>query len=118
MSIYQTKILNIGPEAEIFKEEKMMILFGDDAPADLADYCYGIEKANLSEEIQVGQYVVIEGHEFQITAVGNVVNKNLQELGHITIKFDGAVSPELAGTLYVEDKPIPNVENGSEISIV
>jgi PTS system glucitol/sorbitol-specific IIA component len=118
MSIYQTVINKIGSEAEMFKEEKMMILFGEDAPADLADYCYGIEKTSLSEEIEVGHQVVIDGQAFKISAVGNVVNTNLQELGHITIKFDGTTSPELAGTLYVEDKPIPTIKNGTEITIV
>ncbi|MCH0446252.1 PTS sorbitol transporter subunit IIA, partial [Enterococcus faecium] len=27
----------------------------------------------------------------------------LNELGHITIKFDGSHEPELPGTMYVED---------------
>ena len=28
MSVFTTKVQSIGPEAELFKEEKMVILFG------------------------------------------------------------------------------------------
>ena len=42
MSVFTTKVQSIGPEAELFKEEKMVILFGKDAPDALADYCYNV----------------------------------------------------------------------------
>ena len=43
MAVFTTTVLSIGVEAELFREENMIILFGKDAPAALADYCYNIE---------------------------------------------------------------------------
>ncbi|HAP8255329.1 TPA: PTS sorbitol transporter subunit IIA, partial [Enterococcus faecium] len=39
------------------------------------------------------------------------------ELGHITIKFDGSHEPELPGTMYVEDKEMPHLRKGTIIKI-
>ncbi|EOT30565.1 PTS glucitol/sorbitol transporter subunit IIA [Enterococcus saccharolyticus] len=117
MSVFTTTVLSIGPEAELFKEEKMVILFGKDAPDALADYCYNIEVRPTTGAITVKQELVIDDNHYQITSVGDVVLPNLENLGHITIKFDGATTPELPGTLYVEDKPMPEIGVGTTISI-
>ena len=41
---------------------------------------------------------------YAITAVGNEVNTNLDNLGHTCDCFDGATTPELAGSPYLEQK--------------
>ena len=38
MTLYKTKVINIGNEAEMFREEGMIILFGENAPESLSDY--------------------------------------------------------------------------------
>ena len=118
MSVFTTKVQSIGPEAELFKEEKMVILFGKDAPDALADYCYNIEVQPVTEAITDKQTLVIDEQTYQITAAGEVVLTNLDTLGHITIKFDGATTPELPGTLYVEEKAIPEITVGTTITIL
>lgn len=70
MSVFTTKVQSIGPEAELFKEEKMVILFGKDAPDALADYCYNIEVQPVTEAITDKQTLVIDEQTYQITAVG------------------------------------------------
>lgn len=117
MTVYKTKVNNIGEEAELFQEEKMVILFGENAPAELAEYCYNIQVNPIEGHITVGQHVYFGDVPFEITAVGDVVEKNLQDLGHITIKFNGESNAELGGTLYVEDKEMPEVNIGTKISI-
>ena len=117
MSIFNTEVTAIGAQAELFKEEEMLILFGAQAPEGLAEYCYTIRLSKTSQDIQPGQLLHFDDHAYRITAVGNVVNKNLNDLGHITIKFNGATEAELAGTLYVENRPLPAVDVGTEISI-
>ncbi|MCD5001504.1 PTS glucitol/sorbitol transporter subunit IIA [Enterococcus saccharolyticus] len=117
MSVFRTTVLSIGPEAELFKEEKMVILFGKDAPDTLADYCYNIEVHPTNGEITTSHELVIDHQKYKITAVGEVVLPNLENLGHITIKFDGSTTPELPGTLYVEDKPMPDIQVDSMICI-
>ncbi|AXY24965.1 PTS sorbitol transporter subunit IIA [Suicoccus acidiformans] len=117
MSVYETKVVNIGSDAAMFKEENMIVLFGENAPADLADYTYNVEVTPVKETITTGMTLMIDSAEFIITAVGDVVEKNLNDLAHITIRFNGANEAELAGTLYVEGKEIPDISIGTMIVI-
>ena len=117
MSVFETTVTGIGKEAELFKTEKMVILFGENAPESLADYCYNIEMKRATAEIKAGMILSFDDVLYSITAVGDVVRKNLDDLGHITIKFDGSNSPELPGTLYVEAKELPAIVEGTKVKI-
>ncbi|GAA4719388.1 PTS glucitol/sorbitol transporter subunit IIA [Brevibacillus fulvus] len=116
--IYANKVKNIGPMASTFLDEKMLILFGTNAPQDLKDFCYSIDIVEPSGEIKEGQKLLINNEEFAITAVGNLVQRNLTTLGHITLRFDGATTPELPGTLYLEEKELPAIALNTELKIV
>ncbi|MCI3028786.1 PTS glucitol/sorbitol transporter subunit IIA [Desemzia sp. C1] len=118
MSIYSTTVNEIGPNALDFLEENMMVLFGNEAPPELRPYCFMIDMNELNGTIKVGSYLTIENQSYEITAVGEQVEKNLKDLGHITVNFNGSSVPELAGTLYVENKEIEPVSKGTKISIV
>lgn len=115
--VYETEIVDFGSSAEMFKAENMMILFGDNAPDDLADYSYIINIRPVEGSIEPGMVVSIGEKSYEITAVGNVVEKNLGDLGHITLKFDGATEAELPGTLYLEDAALPDLAVGTKIKI-
>lgn len=117
LTIFETKVTGVGPEAELFKEEKLVILFGENAPNGLAEYCYNIELNKTLGPIEKDMKLCFDDHGYKITAVGNVVVQNLNELGHITIKFDGAMEAELPGTLYVENQPLPTIQTGTTITI-
>lgn len=117
MTLYKTKVINIGNEAEMFREEGMIILFGENAPESLSDYCYNIKVEPVAGEIEAGMELSIGSKKYSVTAVGSVVRKNLSELGHITIKFDGSKEADLPGTLYVENRDLPEITIGEEISI-
>lgn len=116
--MYNTEVTSMGPFVEGFYPEKMMILFKENAPEELADYCVLHNVNNLKGEIKQGYTLKIDGVEYKITAVGDVVNKNLKDLGHICLKFDGSTKAALEGTLYLEDKPIKKVSIGSKIEIL
>lgn len=116
--IYENKIKSIGTLANSFLEEKMLILFGNGAPQDLKDFCYNIDVIGTNGKIQAGQKLYINDEKFEITSVGDVVERNLTSLGHITLRFDGSTTPELPGTLYLENKEVPLIELGTEIKIV
>ncbi|SJZ74648.1 PTS system, glucitol/sorbitol-specific IIA component [Pilibacter termitis] len=117
VKLFETTITAIGIEAEKLAEENMVILFGDEAPDFLADYCYKIILKNLEGEIHAGMTLQIANVPYEIMAVGDVVVKNLNELGHITIKLDGSTNAELPGTLYVEEKELPEITVGTTIAI-
>jgi len=117
-TVYQTIINKIGSSVSDFLGEKMFILFGDNAPAELADYCLLINVKEIDGEIGQGDVLVFNNKEYKITAVGDAVKKNLGSLGHITLNFNGFDTPELPGTLYLEDTDIQVPEVGSQIQIL
>lgn len=117
-AIYQSKIKALGPLVETFKDEGMIILFGKNAPDTLADYCYSIEVNPVKEQIKVGQTFVLDGISYKITAVGDVAERNLESLGHITLAFTGATQAPLPGTICVEQKEMPDLKAGSKIYIL
>ncbi|ASS88931.1 MAG: PTS sorbitol transporter subunit IIA [Bacillaceae bacterium] len=115
--IYKNKIKGIGTMADHFLKEKMIILFGNEAPQDLKDFCYVIDVVKAEGVIQAGQKLYINNEKFEITSVGDAVQRNLTTLGHITLRFDGSTTPELPGTLYLENKDIPEIGLNTEIKI-
>lgn len=114
--IYTTTVRGIGPEAASFAEQGMYVLFGDGAPASLADFCFTIDINRSADNIRPGDRLVIDGTAYPITAVGGLVRKNLDGLGHITLNFDGAARAQLEGTLHVQGEA-PALTIGSTISI-
>lgn len=117
MSVFETSVQEIGPEAALFKEDKMLILFGDNAPEGLKDYAYQIIMNQAKEEITTDMVLTIGQKSFAITAVGNLVTKNLNQLGHITMSFTGDSTANLPGTLYLAEEEIPNITVGTTIAI-
>ena len=117
MEIYQTKIISIGKMANSFSEAKLIILFGNSVPPELKDYCYEINVSKLSATPDSSMILSINNIEYNITAVGNDVYKNLSELGHVTLNFNGATIADLPGTIYLENKSIPNINVNDIITI-
>lgn len=95
----------------------MLILFGDGAPDELRDYCLSIDIQPVEGEFREGDQLLLGGESYKVTAVGEAVVQNLANLGHITLKFDGSRSAELPGTLYLEQKELPEVLAGDRIQI-
>lgn len=114
--IYNTTITAIGELVSAFYEEKLMILFNENAPEELAAYCVLHEGNEVLDLIKQGDILVIANKEYTIVYVGDEVQKNLEELGHISLRFDGQ-KEGLGGSLYLEDKALPTVKIGDVISI-
>lgn len=117
-TIYTTSITALGSQVAEFLDQRMIILFQENVPAELADYCVLHDGNHLEGEIQVADILRINDETYQITAVGEAVNQNLGSLGHITLSFDGSRAAELPGTLYLEAKDIPALEPGDAIQII
>lgn len=69
--IYETEVVDIGKEAQQFKEINMLIFFGNEAPDALRSSCFIIEVNDLKQDIEVGQTLQIGETQYKITAVGN-----------------------------------------------
>ena len=106
--IYENQVKAAGVAVEEFKDAGMFI----------KDYCYSVSVNPINGEIAAGQYVVIDGQEFKITCVGYEAPITLKGLGHCTFNFSGATEAELPGTIYMENKPMPDIKIGSVIRII
>lgn len=115
--IFETNVVEIGKEAQDFGEIGMAILFGSEAPDALRSSCYIINVKPVLKEIKNNMVLKIDGNKYRITAVGNEVQTNLSNLGHIAISFTGATEAKLPGTMYVEEKKYPKFKINTEITI-
>lgn len=117
-TMYSTTVREIGPEAATFAAEGMAVLFGPEAPGELRDFCYIIERTDLTGTLAPGATLHLGDAAFAVTAVGAAAQKNLVDLGHVTLHFSGATQAELAGTIYLEAAGgIPPLSVGTTIAL-
>ena len=117
--IYSTKVVELGGQvADFIAAAKMIIMFEESmALPELRDACVMHTGNKLDDMIKPGDIYKIGNAEFKIIKVGSEVQKNLMNLGHITVKFDRGKGDVLEGSLHVEDKPIPEIKVGDELAI-
>ncbi|MGC7590513.1 PTS glucitol/sorbitol transporter subunit IIA [Bisgaard Taxon 46] len=116
-TLYQSKFTQVGDSASDALEDGMLITFKQGVPADIADYCYILEHGDLLDNLQVGDQVNFDQHTYYITAIGDVANKNLKELGHVTWRFDSAAAAEFPGSVHLEGSAPKNVAVDSVLVI-
>ena len=118
-TIYNTKVTALGGQVgDFISAAKMIILFEESlALPELRDCCVMHVGNQVEDTIKVGDIFKIGEEPFEILAVGSEVQTNLTNLGHITIKFDGGKGEVLEGSLHVEEAPIPEITENTEISI-
>ncbi len=113
MNLYNVEIIKIGDCAAEALDDDMLILFNDSVPADAEEFCFVHTHDELKGEIVVGGNVSIDGLIFPITAVGDAVNQNLRNLGHITLRFDGAETADFIGSLHLSGQQPQQISVGS-----
>ncbi|NLN97219.1 MAG: PTS glucitol/sorbitol transporter subunit IIA [Eubacteriaceae bacterium] len=118
MEIYRTTITSIGPIAKEMLEAKMLIIFNNNAPAELGEMCYLHTIDELKSDIKVGDQVHLGDTFYTVTAVGSVANQTMRTMGHCTLCFNGAEVTQIPGQIELEAKGIePNLSVGDEIRI-
>ena len=119
---YSTKVVELGGQvADFVAAAKMIILFETEMSKnlpELRDACVLHEGNKLEDTVKPGDIFKVGNAEFKVLKVGSEVQKNLMNLGHITIKFDGGAGDVLEGSVHVEDKPIPDIKPGDEIHFI
>ena len=115
---YNTKIVGIGGDVPKFLNVvKMLVMFDDSMVLpELREFSVLHSGNKLDGEIKAGDILTVAGKEFAVIKVGEDVHSNIRTLGHMIIKFDGGTGELLAGSIHVEDKPIPEIRVGDEIS--
>jgi len=114
---YEMRVVEIGPLVSEFIAAGILVFFKLGAPPELAEFSILHEPSDFFEDVQTGDEVVVGDQVFRVTAVGEVANKNIRDLGHLIMKANGRTSPELPGDVCVESKDLPPIEIGMTIRI-
>jgi len=115
---YVMRVVEIGPLVPEFLEAKVLVFFKVGAPPELAEFSILHEPSDFFTDIEVGDHIVVDGEDYQVTAVGDVANKNIRDLGHLIMKANGYSEPELPGDVCVEAKELPPIKVGTVITIL
>ncbi len=103
---YHAVIRAIGPMVAEFLPHGILIFFGEMAPEELREVSLVHNGTHLDQAIAVGDVLALgmpaNEIQYHVTAVGEMANANLAELGHLVVHFDGATTPNLPGTISVE----------------
>ncbi|MBC1421520.1 PTS glucitol/sorbitol transporter subunit IIA [Listeria seeligeri] len=112
----KSKIIEIGPLVPAFEEEKIVILFGPSATNELREISVIHELEELpNNAIQKGNKLTIGQQEYIIEEVGTEANKNLEELGHISIYFRSGENEVLPGAIVVSPEIFPTLTVGDTV---
>lgn len=116
--VFQTKVDKVGPFSGKFFSEGLLILFSsEEVMSEIKNYSVQTSENNLSQDIEAGQLLYIGNESFKILAVGKLVQQNLQNLGHVTINANNSQEEMLPGTIYIENKIFPKINEGEKITI-
>jgi len=127
---YRGVIQEIGPMVEEFLPDGILIFFGANAPAELREVSLVHDGTHLHANLAVGdqlQFIPAPSTNasathppmrFRLTAVGEMANGNLAQLGHLVVHFDAATTANLPGTISVEPslEHLPLIGTTFEIS--
>lgn len=114
---YSTVVTRVGPLVPDFLGQGVLILFGEQAPEELHDFCALHHPDDESGGLQVGDTVTIDEETFTVTAIGEVAETNLLSLGHLDLKANGATSAPLPGDVCIEAASLPAITPGTTIRI-
>ena len=114
----QTTVKEIGGLVPSFQDDRILILFGPSAPAELREISVIHEFVVLDEEpLKIGGTLSFDEESFSITAVGSLANQNFKELGHISIYFQEPEGEVLPGSIFASPLRFPTINEGTVISI-
>jgi glucitol/sorbitol PTS system EIIA component len=118
IKVTKSIVKEIGLLVPTFKEDKILILFGPQAPKELREMAVIHEFEDLGEEpLKEGGTIQFGDESFTITALGNLANKNFKELGHISIYFQEPMDNVLPGAVFAAPHTFPTINEGTVIAL-
>jgi glucitol/sorbitol PTS system EIIA component len=116
MTYYRTTVVDVGPEAGDMAAAGVVILFAEPLPEALAEMSVVHRPSQTLEghAISAGDVISVGEAELQITAVGDLAAKNLEELGHIVLYVDQPNQKLLPGAVLATGG-LPPIERDAVI---
>ncbi len=115
--VYKTTITKLGDLVGEFIEQGMLIVFNENAPAELAEMSALHTAAELPQPVAPGDEVVFGNKKYIVTAVGDEANYTLGKMGHCTFVFKGEDETELPGHIDLFGDGMPDLKEGDAFEI-
>ena len=114
---YATTVTAVGEQVPEFIGQGLLIWFAEGAPEELHFFTVLHRPTVTTGGVRPGDLVRIDDKAFRVTAVGEVANDNMVNLGHIDMKANGASEAPLPGDLCLEELPLPEPRPGTVLVI-
>ena len=114
---YETTVTAVGEQVAEFIDHGMLIWFAEGAPEELHFFSVLHRPTVTSGGVRPGDTVRIDDRAFRVTAVGDVANDNMVNLGHMALKANGETEPPLPGDSCLEKLPLPEPRPGTTLVI-
>lgn len=114
---YKTKITAVGETVAEFLEQEIIIVYNENAPAELAEISVLHTIAELDRDVRAEDVVVLGNKDYVVTAVGGEANHTLRAMGHCTFSFKGASQVELPGHIELAGDGVPEIKAGDRFEI-
>ena len=120
---FDATVTGLGPMALAFldpaMEMRFVILFNEDAPAELAELAILHTPYEMTEAPAPGDTMKIGEKVYKITAVGDEAIHTLKEMGHCTLAFTADTEPYRPGCINLDGEIVTEADlaNGAVIQI-
>ena len=114
---YATTVTAVGEQVAEFVTQGLLIWFAEGAPEELHFFTVLHRPTVTTGGLRPGDLVHIDDKAFRITAVGDVANANMVNLGHMDLKANGAAEAPLPGDICLEERPLPEPRPGTTLVI-
>ena len=114
---YAATVTAVGEQVPEFIGQGLLIWFAEGAPEELHFFTVLHRPTVTTGGVRPGDLVRIDDKAFRVTAVGEVANDNMVNLGHIDMKANGASEAPLPGDLCLEELPLPEPSPGTTLVI-
>jgi len=114
---YKAKVIAIGTMVEDLLSQGLVVLFDSTAPKELQEIAVVHTGGTLARDVIQGDSMILGNSVYTVTAVGEVANRNLNNIGHVCLKFDARTSPELPGDIHLKGEKLPVINEGDDIII-
>lgn len=96
-----------------------LIIFNDDAPAELAEISLLHTKSVLQAPPKAGDILYFHEQAYEITAVGEEALHTLAQLGHCAISFSGSTTALRPGNIEIKGAiPAADIQVGCRLQII
>jgi PTS system glucitol/sorbitol-specific IIA component len=114
---YATTVTAVGEQVAEFVGQGILIWFAEGAPEELHFFTVLHRPTVTTGGLRPGDLVRIDDKAFRVTAVGDVANENMVNLGHMDLKANGADEAPLPGDICLEELPLPEPRPGTTLVI-